>query len=161
MPARHGGLSSKERTARYRERRRLRLAAPSLIQRIADHDVPDDALTPYEAAVRACRASILADLGAELATTKLMQVDSLLELWVVKEAVTKEVMDLAHEGALVDRRQRQAVRLLVDWLALQNGFQRALAAVGLSRAAAPIKSLEGYLEEWRSRQPQGSEELEP
>jgi hypothetical protein len=60
---------------------------------------------------------------AALALTKRMQFGPLLELWIVREALSKEIMDMARDGSLVDRRGRRAVPLLSDRLRAQDSLQ--------------------------------------
>lgn len=120
------------------------LQAPSLVARVADSSIPGSALTEFEQIVRAARLQVLDQLGGadRLAPTKLWQVDALISRWVVKEMLDLDVHRLARSGKLVnlDQRSRRSHPLLADWLKVMAGFEQALAAVGLTRAAA--KSLD-------------------
>lgn len=132
-------LTSKERRQRSRERARLRLQAPGLAARAADPEVPDAELSPLELAVRGFRVRVLDDLGGipGLPLARLLQVDALATRWLIQGFLTTEVLDLGKSGRLVDRRAVRARALMHDWLKATDGYERALAAVGLDPLDLP------------------------
>lgn len=129
-------LTRQERQARYRERRRLRLAAPSAVA-LAMSGVPSEQLDGFHQAVRERVQSYLADLGGAegLAETKVMQVRSLVEAELVLEPMSRDVQALTQTGQLWSLRSRRAAALLADWLRLKEHRDRLLVAVGLERVA--------------------------
>ena len=148
-------MTAAERKSRWRERRRCELQAPSLVARVSNPSIRVEQLTEFEQVVRSARLQVLDQLGGadRLAPTKLWQVDALISRWVVKEMLDLDVHRLARAGKLVnlDQKSRRSHPLLADWLKVMAGFEQALAAVGLTRAAPSIKSLEDITREANAR----------
>jgi len=135
-------LTRQERQARYRERRRLRLAAPSAVA-LAMSGVPSEQLDGFHRAVRERVQAYLADLGGidGLAETKVMQVRSLVEAELVLEPMSRDVQALTQAGQLWSLRSRRAAALLADWLRMKEHRDRLLVAVGLTVAQPAAPSL--------------------
>ena len=151
-------MTKAERAARYRERRRLRLASPSAVA-LAASGVPDAQLDGFHLAVRARLRGYLRDLcGAEgLAETKVMQVRSLVEAELVLEPMSRDVQALTQTGQLWILRSRRAAALLADWLRLKEHRDRLLAAVGLERVAERAPTLADIAEQLQREREQGPE----
>jgi hypothetical protein len=134
-------MTKQERQARYRERRRVRLASPSAVA-LAASDAPAEQLDNFTLAIRQRLTGYLDDLGGKegLADTKVEQVKGLVDVEIVLEPLTRDIHLLARSGQLWSMNTRKASALLSDWIRLREHHDRLLIAVGLDLADRPDPS---------------------
>jgi hypothetical protein len=120
-------------------------ALPYLLQRIADDGVPDEALTPLEAAARAWRREAEADLGSNLAATARALLDAATGTVILLASLDRYVFELAERGGLVNRTSRRAFSVLDSRMRLADSLARQVQALGLERRTKPSLSLTEYV----------------
>lgn len=122
-------------------------AMPYLLERVADPALPDDQLTPLDAAARAWRTEAEQDLGGELAATKRAALDVAMGSFILLSSVERYTFGLAARGGLVNRRSRRAFPILETRMRLADSFMKQLQALGLERKPKPPgAALEEYLQ---------------
>ena len=94
----------------------VRKAAPYLLARICDENVPATDLTPLEVVAREMRQQIIADCGGieAITTVKRVVIDSFVRKWITASSLGVYIDELAATGGLVSRKHRRGVPVLHD-----------------------------------------------
>ncbi len=122
-------------------------ALPYLLERVADVRLPDEELTPLEAAARAWRKDAEQDLGGELAATKRALLDAATGSMILLASLDCYVFELAERGGLVNRRSRRVFPVVESRMRVADGLARQLQALGLESRKPSAPALEDYVRE--------------
>ncbi len=122
-------------------------ALPSLLARVTDPSVPDDALTPVEHAARAWRSDVMADLGGleQVSAQRVALLDAATGSKIVLDSVDRYLFALAAQDGLVNRRSRRAFVVVEQRMRVADGLARQLQALGLDRVPQRVTDLASYV----------------
>lgn len=112
-------------------------ALPYLIERIRDHSVPDETLSPFERAIREWRQRVIEEKGGlkNWNSLRLWLLNSTVGTWTILQSIDSHVFKLAAHGGLVNKRSRRVFSIVLDRQRIADSLTKQLAALGLDGPA--------------------------